>query len=129
MNGNPTPEYLNGLVAELRKLPNETGWVEFKENNSNPEDIGEYLSALSNTAALQGKANGYVIWGVKDGTHEAVGTTFQPAKTKKGNEDLENWLTRLLNPRLHFHFYEVTHEGKPVVVLEIPRAQGRPVQF
>ncbi len=43
MNGTPTPEYLNGLVAELRKLPNETGWVEFKENNSNPEDIGEYL--------------------------------------------------------------------------------------
>lgn len=24
MNGAPTPEYLNGLVAELRKLPTET---------------------------------------------------------------------------------------------------------
>lgn len=129
MNGNPTPEYLNSLVAELRKLPAETGWVEFKENNSKPDDIGEYLSALSNTAALQGQANGYVVWGVKDATHEMVGTNFQPAKTKKGNEDLENWLTRLLNPRLHFHFYELIHEGKPVVILEIPRAHGRPVQF
>lgn len=129
MNGAPTQEYLNGLVTELRKLPAETGWVEFKENNSNPEDIGECLSALSNTAALQGKANGYLIWGVKDATHEVVGTNFLPAKTKKGNEDLESWLTHLLNPRLHFHFYQITHEGKPVVILEIPRAHGKPVQF
>jgi len=125
----PAQDYLNGLVDELRKLPEEPGWVEFKENNSNPEEIGDYLSALSNTAALQGKANGYLVWGVQDKTHAVVGTTFKPAQTKKGNEDLENWLTRLLNPRLHFRFYELTHEGKPVVVLEIPRASGRPVQF
>jgi predicted HTH transcriptional regulator len=125
----PTQEYLNGRVTELRQLTSETGWLEFKESNSQPEDIGEYLSALSNTAALQGKANGYVIWGVKDDTHEVVGTNFQPAKTKKGNADLENWLTRLLNPKLHFHFHEVTYEGKAVVILEIPRAHGKPVQF
>ena len=125
----PSQDYLNGLVGELRKLPEETGWVEFKENNSNPEEIGEYLSALSNCAALQGKANGYLVWGVQDKTHGVVGTTFRPAQTKKGNEDLENWLVRLLTPRLHFHFYELTYEGKPVVVLEIPRASGRPVQF
>ena len=129
MNTVPTQDYLNGLVGELRKLPKETGWVEFKEDNSNPEEIGEYLSALSNDAALQGKANGYVVWGVQDKTHAVVGTTFKPAQTKKGNENLENWLIRLLNPRLCFRFYELTHEGKPVVVLEIPRASGRPVQF
>lgn len=129
MSSTPTQDYLSGLVTELRKLPNETGWLEFKENNSNPEDIGEYLSALSNTASLQDKTNGYVIWGVTDGTHEVVGTSFQPAKAKRGNEGLESRLTRLLNPRLHFHFYEVTHEGKHVVILEIPRAHGKPVQF
>ena len=129
MNTAPTQDYLNGLVDELRKLPEETGWVEFKENNTNPEEIGEYLSALSNTAALLGKANGYLVWGVQDKTHAVVGTSFKPAQTKKGNEVLENWLVRLLNPRLHFRFYELMHEGKPVVVLEIPRASGRPVQF
>ncbi len=124
-----THNYFDGLVSELRKLPVETGWVEFKENYSNPEEIGEYLSALSNTAALQGKANGYLVWGIQNTTHAVVGTTFKPAQTKKGNEDIESWLTRLLNPRLHFHFHELQHEGKPVVVLEIPRASGRPVQF
>ncbi len=124
-----TQNYFDGLVSELRKLPVETGWVEFKENYSNPEEIGEYLSALSNTAALQGKANGYLVWGIQNTTHAVVGTTFKPAQTKKGNEDIESWLAHLLNPRLHFHFHELQHEGKPVVVLEIPRASGRPVRF
>ena len=124
-----TQDYFDGLIGELRKLPEETGWVEFKENYSNPEEIGEYLSALSNMAALQGKANGYLVWGIQDKTHVVVGTTFKPQQTKKGNEDLESWLLHLLNPRLHFHFYELSYEGKPIVVLEIPRASGRPVQF
>ena len=127
---NRTPEYLAGLVSELRKLPAETTWVEFKQNASNPEDIGEYLSALSNAAALEGKANAYLVWGIEDHTHAVVGTTFKPATAKgKGSEDLESWLVRLLNPRLHFRFDELTYEGKPVVLLEIPRASGRPVQF
>jgi predicted HTH transcriptional regulator len=129
MSSSPIPEYLHSLLAELCKLPVETNWIEFKENNANPQDIGEYLSALSNAAALQGQANGYVVWGVKDGTREVVGTTFHPGKAKVGNEDLENWLTRLLNPKLSFHFQEFNHDGKPVVILEVPRAPGRPVQF
>ncbi len=124
-----THDYVDGLVRELRMLPEETGWVEFTENNSNPQEIGQYLSALSNTAALQGRANGYVVWGIENNTHAVVGTTFRPAQTKKGNEAIESWLARLLSPRLHFHFYELRHGGKPIVVLEIPRASGRPVQF
>lgn len=55
--------YLRGLLTELRKLPKETGWVEFKHNNKDPEMIGEYISALSNTAALEGKKDAYIVWG------------------------------------------------------------------
>ncbi|MDP2240919.1 MAG: ATP-binding protein [Burkholderiales bacterium] len=125
-----TPEYLVGLVSEFRKLSAETPWLEFKENDYDPNDIGEYLSALSNAAALAGKANGYLVWGVQDGTRDIVGTTFKPAMMKgKGNEDLENWLVRSLTPRLHFRFYEFECEGKALVLLEIPRASERPVQF
>ena len=44
-------EYLVSIVQELRKLPGETEWVEFKHNKENPEEIGEYISALANAAA------------------------------------------------------------------------------
>ncbi|MBW2093364.1 MAG: hypothetical protein JRI80_00620 [Deltaproteobacteria bacterium] len=44
-------EYLVSIVQELRKLPEETEWVEFKHNRDNPEEIGEYISALANAAA------------------------------------------------------------------------------
>ena len=47
---------IRGLVRELSKLPHETEWVEFKRNDAEPQRIGEYLSGLSNAAALAGKA-------------------------------------------------------------------------
>jgi len=50
MTTDRTTEYLVGLVRELRKLPGETGWVELKLNNADPQEIGEYLSALANSA-------------------------------------------------------------------------------
>lgn len=52
--------YLLSVLSELRKLPNETEWVEFKHNNDKPDEIGEYISALSNSAALLGKINGWL---------------------------------------------------------------------
>lgn len=48
--------------------------------------IGEYISALSNSAALCERLKAYLVWGVQDDTHEVVGTEFQYRKMKKGNE-------------------------------------------
>jgi predicted HTH transcriptional regulator len=124
-----SPEFLVGLVRELCKLTNETGWVEFKENNNRPEEIGEYLSALSNSAALEGKASAYLLWGVRDSDHAIVGTSVDPATAKKGNEELENWLLRSLEPKLQFAFFTVEVDGKRVVLLEIARAERQPTRF
>jgi hypothetical protein len=54
-------EYLCSLLEDLVNLPHETEWVEFKVNNAEPEDIGQYLSAISNSAALQEKQAGYIV--------------------------------------------------------------------
>lgn len=121
--------YLVGLVRELCKLPAETPWLEFKHNNDDPQQIGEYLSALSNAAALDGKGSAYLVWGVEDGSHTIVGTMFKPHAAKKGNEELESWLLRQLSPRLHFRFYSFVIDDKPMVLLEIPRASGKPTSF
>ena len=124
-----TTEYLLGLLNELRKLPRETEWVEFKHNNYDPEQIGEYISALANAAALLGKVHAYLVWGVDDNIHEVVGTAFDPASTRVGNEELESWLLRLLNPKINFRFHPLQMDGKALVLLEICAAFRHPVRF
>jgi len=124
-----TPTQLSALLVELLALPHETEWVEWKHNKADPVMIGENLSALANSAALHCRETAYMIWGVEDGTKKVVGTTFQPRKAKKGAEELENWLMHSLHPQVNFSIDEWSHEGKPVVVFEIPRATHAPVRF
>lgn len=124
-----SPEYLSGLVHELRALPKETEWVEFKCNNGNPEEVGENIAALANSATLHGKANAYLVWGVEDETHNLIGTTFRPSSARKGGEELENWLLRSLNPRINFRIVEFDVDSCLVSLIEIPRAVHQPVQF
>jgi ATP-dependent DNA helicase RecG len=125
-----TSAELQAKLAELLALSDETEWVEFKHNNANPQEIGEYLSALSNSATLHLQPHGFMVWGVGDGTHAVVGTTFKPHRQKgAGNEDLEPWLARLLSPRIDFRFFEFTANGVPVVVLQLQAANSTPVAF
>lgn len=122
-------DYLCSLLEDLVNLPHETEWVEFKVNNAEPEDIGQYLSAISNSAALQEKTNGYVVWGVEDATHNVLGTNFKPKLAKVGAQELENWLTTQLEPRIDFKICEFQYDGKSIVLFEIPRAMYIPVKF
>ena len=122
-------EYYISLVERLRHSPFETEWLEYKVNNNTPELIGEYISALSNAASICDKEKAYLLWGISDKTHEIVGTGFSPKQAKVGNEELENWLLRLLNPKVDFKFIEVPTDKGKVVVLEIPAATTKPTGF
>ena len=122
-------DYLASLVRELCALPKETEWVEFKVNDAEPRAIGEYISALANSAALVGKAFAYLAWGVRDEDHAVVGTAFDPHAARVGNEELESWLLRLMEPKIDFRFFRTVVDGHPVVLLEIARAVRHPVRF
>ena len=98
-------------------------------NNSNPNEIGEYISALSNSAVLKNESFGYLIWGVQNKTHEIVGTSFSPKAEKVGNEELENWLLRLLSPKIAINFYEFEVDGKRISLIRVGRAFSHPVRF
>jgi len=117
------------LIDRLRQDP-ECEWIEYKVGNSNPNLIGEYLSAMSNGARLWDEPFGFVIWGIEDKTREVVGTSFKPRETKgKGNEDLVPWLERALRPNTWFEFLEGEMETKRVVVLRVAAAARLPVAF
>ena len=80
------------LVEELIRYSCENEWIEFKENNFEPHLIGEYISALSNSACLHKTKHGYLVFGINNKC-QISGTNFKPRKEKgKGNENLENWL-------------------------------------
>lgn len=129
MTSDRPADYLASLVRELCALPRETEWVEFKVNEAEPQAIGEYISALANAAALVGKAFAYLVWGVRDEDHAIVGTNFDPPAARVGNEELESWLLRLLEPKLDFRFFTLEVDGHRVVLLEMARAARHPVRF
>lgn len=117
------------LLEALLKNPTETEWLEFKHNNGTERQIGEYISALSNAAALAGQRNGYLVWGVEDASRKVLGTTFNPQQARVGNELLEPWLSRLLTPRLDFRFSSFEKDGLNVVLLAVPAARQMPTRF
>jgi ATP-dependent DNA helicase RecG len=121
---------LASILSELCRLENETEWVEFKHNNSYAPSIGEYISALANSAALIGKQSAYLVWGVENNTHEIIGTTFKPSKQRYKQQELESWLLQKTAPKIHFQFYEFESSNQyDVVILEIQAASNIPVQF
>lgn len=117
------------LIEELRALPQECEWVEFKVNNSNPQGIGEYVSALSNSACLENKEFAHLVFGIKDDNHSLVGTTFKPRQKKIGNQDLENWIVTQLDPQINFSIFETTVQDKNIVIFQIEAATNRPIKF
>lgn len=117
------------LIDELRALPSETVWLEFKQGNTDPEVIGKRCSALSNAARVDGRDMAYMVWGIEDETHRVLGTDFDPDTQKAHGQVLGLWLSNALQPSIAFHFRVVNHSQGRVVVLEIPAATGAPVAF
>ena len=116
------------IIKQLISYKSEHEWFEFKENWYDANGIGEYISSLSNTAALLGKENAYLIWGVNNDTHKLTNTTFNFHKNVK-NEPLEHFLARLIMPDINFHFKELKINDNRIVVLTIPAAKQVPTSF
>ena len=117
------------LIDELRRLPAESAWVEFKRENSDPDGIGRRCSALSNAARFEGQDCAYMRRGIDDATHDVVGTSFDPDAESIKGQPLPFWLAQCLQPSPAFQFRTVMHPHGRVVLLEIPAATGSPVAF
>lgn len=118
------------IVDRLRAMPSETEWFEFKRGRYEPQEIGEYLSALANSSCLASQPRGYLVFGIDNVSHDVVGTSFDPYTTKgKGNQDLLPWLSAGLQPNTGMEVSVARHPAGRVVVLEVGPANGEPVSF
>lgn len=114
---------LKNLIAVLITQNTECEWIEFKQNYHSPEEIGQDISALANSACILKKPYGYIIFGIDDTTRTISGTNFKAKSHKaKGNEELELWLCNRLNPRIDFESYELDYaEGIHISLLLLMR--------
>ena len=124
-------EDLHNLLEELVAHPIETQWIEFKmgAGSITTDQIGEYISAMSNGATISNEAFGYLVWGVDDDTHEVKGTNFCFTTAKQGNQDLELWIRNLLHPKINFEIFEFKYYDKNVIMFRVPAAKGEPTHF
>lgn len=97
--------------------------VEFKhaKDNYSFEDLGKYFSTLSNEANLRGLKRAWIIFGVKDKTHEFLGTNYKNSETalQKLKHDIAQHTTDGMTFR---NIITLSIEGKRVLMFEIPAA-------
>lgn len=117
------------VLTKMLDQNRENEWIEYKVNDSDPHQIGEYISALSNSACLHEQNYGYLIFGVENESHKIVGTDFKPKNYKVGNEELENWLATQLRPRIDFKIFELEINSKNIVAFEIDSTINTPIKF
>jgi len=124
-----TVEQFNHLIKELQALPKESEWVEFKVNNKKPETLGENISAIANAALLEGKSKGYIVYGIEDGTHNIIGTNFDPDVDKIKGQEIKNYISTQLDPPIDIKIHKHLIEEKNLVVFEIDAPTNYPQKF
>lgn len=122
---------LIALIDELRALPKETEWVEFKASTIKPnEKLGDYISGLSNAACIKNQSFAYLVLGIDNNTHQVIGSQYSFATQKQGNEELEFWVRRFLTPSIRFQYFTCQYTATLTIeVFKIPTAVGEPTNF
>lgn len=108
-------------LNDLRSLPAETEWAEFKraERSFQTEDLGKYFSALSNEANLKGQSYAWLVFGIEDKTHQIVGTQFRIRRSELDNLKLEI-ATQTTNRLTFEEIHELQTPQGRVVLFQIP---------
>lgn len=119
---------LEEIVLDLINRQYEEERFEFKLDWFQPRQLGEYISALSNSATMLGREYAYFIWGIDDLTREIVGTTFNYYQSYN-DEPYQNFLIRNLKPSISIEFKEIFINDKRIVVLIIPASKIAPTSF
>jgi ATP-dependent DNA helicase RecG len=120
----------NALLKRLLLERSETEWLEFKHNNCDPQEIGECLSACANSAMLAEKERAFIIFGIQDKTRRRLGTKVRLHNlTIGGGENFENWINRVVEPRLMIELLDFVDRGLPFSIIGIEPTYDRPVRF
>ena len=109
---------LNNLLAIAKNYNNcEPSYLEFKQNNI--QEIGEYISALSNASFWKGEEYGYLVFGIEDKTFVKKGITgFDPFDLRIGNSPMEMSLSPAITG-CAFEFMPLTENNLNFLIVKI----------
>ncbi|MBP2058729.1 putative HTH transcriptional regulator [Lactobacillus colini] len=120
---------------------NESETVEYKTGLRDAKTIGQYISALGNSALEANVPKAYLIWGVEDRTKKIVGTSFDPylekatiegkkGQSKKSNIEFIFYLNKYIDPKLNLIWDTCEINGKKLVCLTIDVSHiNQPLKF
>ena len=109
------------LLSIILDYGRECEWIEFKDSNAG--EIGEYISALANSATLYDKEEAYLVFGIDDKTKEIKGTNLN--FTDKD----EIRLRSLLDPKIDFCSYNLIKNEKKIIIFVIESAKQYPIKY
>ena len=117
---------LDGLLVKC-----ESEIVEFKKakKNFDFDDLGKYLSALSNEANLRNENFAWIVFGVNDKTKDIEGTSYKdsPESLNKLKQDIAQQTT---DNHTFFEIYQLNRNGKRILLFQIPPApKGHPIAW
>lgn len=117
------------LFERLSSEQAEYAWLEFKENNKDPELVGKLISSCANGAILAGREKAFIVYGINDKTKEKVGTTEKLSDKKVSSENFIQWLSNRIEPRLLIEYEDFEYDGKLFSIIAIEPTYDRPVRF
>ncbi|MCL1603896.1 putative DNA binding domain-containing protein [Succinatimonas hippei] len=126
----------------LKKHPYEDECIEFKSNIYQKDQneislLGEYISALANSAALTDRPKAYFILGVDDNGN-ICGTDFNPYIKLSNGQFLKHWLMQKLSKYVSFKISYFAYipdndssapSNKIIVIFEIDAASSYPIEW
>jgi ATP-dependent DNA helicase RecG len=119
------------ILAELRALPHETEWAEFKTaaTDFDSREICRYVSALANEANLAQRPWGWLVFGIHNETHVILGTAYRrdPARLDSLKHEVAQQLT---DGHTIAAIHDLTLPEGRVLLFQIPPApQGHPIAY
>lgn len=125
-----TKDRLIDIIDDCLKQPDETDWIEFKENNADYNTLGKRLCWLSNTACLSGKDFWFLIYWIEDWTLALKWTKFIPEKKKEWWQPFLFKLSKdILPDNIEITVETVDYKWFNLVIFIIPSANDRPTTF
>ena len=125
---NKTYDELNQILTELIKN-DENECVEFKEAKTNfdIDKLGKYFSAIGNEATLRNKQYGWIVFGIKDKTHQFINTHYC---NNDNFNDVKKQISDNTTDNISFiEIYPLIVNGNRVIMFQVPAASGTPINW